>query len=66
MAHDLVDRNAAWESNAALKLLCFFVLEGLVYLSLDVGVNGLTNGVDVGSVHTESNSLLQSLCNQVN
>ena len=61
MAHDVIYRNTAWESNAALKLLCFFVLEGLVYLSLDVGVDGLTNGVDVGSVHTEGNRFLQSL-----
>jgi hypothetical protein len=61
VAHDVIYRNTAWECNTALKLLCLFALESLVHLCLDVGVDGLANRVDVGSVHTEGNRFLQSL-----
>lgn len=57
MAHNVVDGDAAGESDTALKLLCLLALEGLVDLSFDVGVNRLTNGVDVSSFNTESNGL---------
>jgi len=61
VSHNVVHRNAAWETNASLHLLRLLVLEGLLNFCFDKRINSLANSVDVSSFHAQTSSLLERL-----
>lgn len=54
MSHDVVYRDASWESDTSLKLLGFFVAEYLLQFFFHELVSFLANCVDVSSNYAKS------------
>lgn len=57
VSHDLVHRDASWESDSLLHVLGLLASVGLLALLLDHLIDLLAHGVDVGPRHAKFDSL---------
>ena len=60
MTHDVVDRDASGEGDTTLEVLALFAGESLLDLFFNHGINGTTDGGDVGAGNTKFRSLGQA------